>query len=864
MANIIEILVRASDQGASRTMQKIGQEGQQAADKIGQRLQRTGRGISRNFTLPFVAAGALATRELVQVENGIREVTTLLDTGGDVGDAAFNRIKAGIKDLSNEMGVAQDVLVGGLYQAISAGVPEDNAFEFMQVAAKAAIAGVTDTETAVDGLTTIINAFGLEAADAEKVADSMFATVQGGKTNFEQLSRSLFQAAPAAAAAGVSFQEVNAAIATLTAAGVPTRVAATQIRAALVGLQRPSKELDVIFQKLGFATAAQAIESEGLVFALDAVNDAAEGETGALMTLLGSVEAVGAAQVLAGTGAEKFTQEMERQEDSAGAVTIAFDKMEQSSARTFERTKVAVVNAAMSLAEVMLPVLEKVAGAIGTVANFFNKLPGPIKGVVVAFGTLVAIAGPLLSITGKLITGWGSMVGAMRGAGGASSNLGTGLRTLTRLAVNPLTLAVGLAVAGLIVWNSNKEKAKKRSEELKATLDKETGAITTQTRQVIANKVANFTSVGVLQRLGISTLEFTDAVMGNVEAQDRINERLMEAKVNGEILGVEYLLLSGTLSGMISDIERAEDAFRREAEAMGDTAGATDEATTRMEDHRAQLEAVWTATGDHATATDDATTVEEEFETAIKEVTGALALQDPALAEATSELGTFDQAVQDAITSEKEFSTVIKELADPVFGAIKANQRHAALVEELGDRTKWTADQTRQYIESVLETQAAFDRVDEGNMKASLIAVSKIMGVSEDAAHSLFREFLELSGLRIEPLINFRLAVPTGVIQVGSQRIAIAFQKGDRILMQEGGVALDDMDARLHGTEGVVPFNERGVDIMARVVERSLERLGVGVGGNGDGGDGVVNVFLDGELVARQQIRRSRRIGRRG
>ena len=102
---------------------------------------------------------------------------------------------------------------------------------------------MTDTETAVDGLTTVMNAFKGQNIDATKAADIMFATVKAGKTDFAQLSASLFNVAPLAAAANVKFQDVSAALATLTAQGTPTSVATTQIRAAIQAIIKPSKEM---------------------------------------------------------------------------------------------------------------------------------------------------------------------------------------------------------------------------------------------------------------------------------------------------------------------------------------------------------------------------------------------------------------------------------------------------------------------------------------------------------------------------------------------------------------------------------------------------------------------------------------------
>ena len=325
----------------------------------------------------IIGLGALAVgasksvTEANDLAIGLREVVTLTGATGDAANATFGEFSTMVADLSKEFGIAQNVLTGGLYQALSAGVPADNALEFMSVASQAAIAGVTDVETAVDGLSTIINAFGLDTEDAQAVADSMFAAVKGGKTTFEELSASLFNVAPAAAAAGISFDEVNAAIATMTSAGVPTAQATTQIRAAMVGLQKPSAELDAIFQALGYDSAQLAIEEEGLAFALDAVKDASGGSNGQLQTLLGSVEAVSAVNILAGTGAEKFADELERQANAAGSVDDAFSEIDKS--RVLERQAVAYQNMAIAIGNVLIPVMEVLVPIFTGFAEYVSK-----------------------------------------------------------------------------------------------------------------------------------------------------------------------------------------------------------------------------------------------------------------------------------------------------------------------------------------------------------------------------------------------------------------------------------------------------------------------------------------------------------
>jgi len=94
---------------------------------------------------------------------------------------AASTLKHEVRGMSAEFGLAKDELTKGLYDALSAGVPENNVFDFMRTAAKAAIGGAATTAESVDLLTTAMNAFKIPAEDADQLADKLFTTVKLGK-----------------------------------------------------------------------------------------------------------------------------------------------------------------------------------------------------------------------------------------------------------------------------------------------------------------------------------------------------------------------------------------------------------------------------------------------------------------------------------------------------------------------------------------------------------------------------------------------------------------------------------------------------------------------------------------------------------
>ena len=182
-----------------------------------------------------VAAGVKGVASFAKFEQQMNEVFTLLP---GISEKAMDDMTGQVKDFSKEFGVLPDEVVPALYSALSAGVPQDNVFEFMKTAQMAAKGGVTELETAVDGISSVVNAYGEEIITATEASDLMFTAVRLGKTTFGELSASISNITPIASAVGIGFDEVSAALAVLTSSGVPTAQATTQVRAALAELAK--------------------------------------------------------------------------------------------------------------------------------------------------------------------------------------------------------------------------------------------------------------------------------------------------------------------------------------------------------------------------------------------------------------------------------------------------------------------------------------------------------------------------------------------------------------------------------------------------------------------------------------------------
>ena len=355
---------------------KVGAVGKKF-DALGQDMNRVGGQINKVFAGLGVAAGAGAAKAISEFrafEDGMLEVFTLMP---GISKEAMDIMERDVLATSKAIGVLPEEVIPSLYNSLSAGVPPDNVFEFIQTANKLAVGGATELGVAVDGLTSVVNAFGPEAVSFEKASDLIFTAVKGGKTTVDELSRSLFQVAPVAAGLGVEFGDVTAALATLTAAGTPTSVAATQLRAVFAELSKPTTVVSKKFKELtGKDFAAFIAEGGNVADALNLISDDAKASGVALSAYFGSVEAAGAAQVLTGKGAEKFAQEIKAAGEAVGATDAAFQTGASGIGLVLDKIRaginVFVIEIGQKLAPVLLDFIEKAQGV-------FNRLEPRVK-----------------------------------------------------------------------------------------------------------------------------------------------------------------------------------------------------------------------------------------------------------------------------------------------------------------------------------------------------------------------------------------------------------------------------------------------------------------------------------------------------
>lgn len=402
-------------------LQKSMAKVQKSVGAFGRRLGALQSKLGGWGTRLVGAAGLGASiKVFADFEQQLANVSTMLDEP----EKHMAQFKSALSKMSTEFGESTATLSSGLYDILSASIPPEKALAALDVAARAAKAGMSDTGTAADALTTVMNSYGLAADQAGDVSDWLFSIVKRGKTNFPLLAGAIGNVASTASQSGVSMEELGSAIATVTRAGVKTDVAMTSIQAIISSFLKPTDEAAEIAKKLGFEMNTATLRTMGLEGVMKRIGGMDPEVVSKLFpnvrALKGLLPALGAM--------EGFGEDMRVMANRAGATQIAYDKMAATLTHRLAQMKQAGIGVFVALGESLAPMIGKMAAKIKEMMpaiEAFIQNNGVLIAKIVGIGA--AIAGVMV-LAPILIT--------------AFSALGT----VIGLVVSP----IGLVIAGLV------------------------------------------------------------------------------------------------------------------------------------------------------------------------------------------------------------------------------------------------------------------------------------------------------------------------------------------------------------------------------------------------------------------------------
>lgn len=414
---------------------------------MGKGAEEAGKGINETENAVMMIAKSEAFEKIAESAQKLYDTLMECDDAADKFETSMAKVEtlahAGegldamaseIKNYAAALGVSASDFAEGVYQAMSASIAAEDAVEFTANMTKLAVGGFTATATAVDIVTTVINAYGLAAEDATHIMDNLIATQNLGKTTVDELASSMGKVIPTASAYSVNIDQLSAAYAELTAKGIKTRITTTDLNAMFQELGNTEKDVNNILQELTGDTFGQFMEkgnSLGDVMAL--LWDYAGKDKEAFYGLWSQSTAATAAFNIAADGGKRFNELLKEMQNNAGLAEENFQTIAETSEMLDARFESTVENLKIAIGDALGPTLDSVKqkgmDALEPLTRFAEENPKLVAALsdivigVVGVTTAVTAAATAVSIL-RVALGDIAGIGAIIGAGAIVGGIG--------------------------------------------------------------------------------------------------------------------------------------------------------------------------------------------------------------------------------------------------------------------------------------------------------------------------------------------------------------------------------------------------------------------------------------------------------
>ncbi len=387
------------------------EKGSRKIEQFGKRVQKVGKNLTRNLTLPIIALGAATVNASLKMNTAMANVETLIPGMTE----RVIELKREIQDLGIETGKATSEMTAGLYEVISAFGDTEETMARLEANARLAVAGFSSVAQAVNFTSAATKGFGdISAKAIQNASDLGLLTVRLGKTSFPELSGSIGKLTGNAKALNISLEELMAMYATLTGVTGDTAKVTTQIEAAMRAFIKPTEGMTEAIKELGFAGSEALIGEKGLAGALRAVLSTTDGAVESLGKLVESSEAFPLILGIAGAQADVFDDKLNQMNDSLGttdeAVKAATEGINKAGHR-WDQFKVKLVVMAERLGDTLIPAFTKLLNdllipflnKVGEWIKKFTELDTSTQKLILTLVALAAGLGPVLTVIGSII-----------------------------------------------------------------------------------------------------------------------------------------------------------------------------------------------------------------------------------------------------------------------------------------------------------------------------------------------------------------------------------------------------------------------------------------------------------------------------
>lgn len=396
---------------AQRVIENFGESSKSAFERITISYQQVLRFLQFRLLYAGLFKLASALKEGVETSKelsiAIGEIKTISQDAGLSTSQWSNQLR----NLSDALGQPVEQVAKGTYETISNQIAKGaEATTFMGEAMRFAQTTVSSTADSVDLLSSAINSYHLQASDANRISAIFFKTIDLGRVTATELHDTFGRVGPIAHTLGITLEETNAAIATLTIKGIRSDEALTGLTNVMNSLLKPTDEMKKLYAQWGVETGDQAIKTFGFVGVLRKLQDATQGSTSELAKFFQNIRGLKGAVGLTGDAFQDYESTLRKFTTN---VLPEYQKAQQEAfmnpgfqiQQQLNKIRNSFIEFGDSAISVALGIGEKFGGGNG-IAGVVEKLTAAVRIGVEAWAlykiSILAVSGA--EVIGSLIT----------------------------------------------------------------------------------------------------------------------------------------------------------------------------------------------------------------------------------------------------------------------------------------------------------------------------------------------------------------------------------------------------------------------------------------------------------------------------
>ncbi len=389
--------------GDARSYQRMLKNAERSTVRFGKRIgQRSvalvGRIAKVGIAGATVAAGvlgALSIKEFAGFETALSRMEGLVGLSKET----VKGFSVEILRLAGTTSKAPIELAEAMFFITSAGLRGKAALEALEQSAKASAAGMGETSSVADAVTSAMNAYGPSVLNATKATEVLTAAVREGKAEASTFAPVLGQVLPTANELGVSFDQAAGTIAFLTKSTGSASLAATGLRGILAKIAQSTPQTETALKKIGLTIGGvrKSIKEDGLLATLVDLRKRFEAQGMPISKMFTDIEGLNAVLQLTGNQSDSAAQTIKNVGDSVGIVDDAFKSA--SDTIGFKWSQI-VATAKIRLIEFG----QSAAPAIGKILDSVQSLLESAKGLGSVFTQMANVVGAVFGLISNSIS----------------------------------------------------------------------------------------------------------------------------------------------------------------------------------------------------------------------------------------------------------------------------------------------------------------------------------------------------------------------------------------------------------------------------------------------------------------------------